>query len=260
MFRFFRPMAFVVLTLCGITSWGRTLIVTDIDDTLKIAHVRDSVDKVIYGARTDRAFVGMAELLSEAAKRPDVEVIYLSNAPEWLMGNSHRTFLNRHGFPRGRIYLRGFGTSSESHKPEVLQKIVETEDFSELILLGDNGERDPLYFEELQKAYPDRSIFAYVHAIYRDNLHNVQYQPRLIPFVSAYDLAVNMGLHQEASLIESPVHQALLRDLRDEPQASQVTPEWTHCHPDAESTWSALTEEWRLLLGAGCDRGVKADG
>lgn len=82
-------------TLSVSSAWSRTIVVSDIDDTLKISYVRSLTDKVLNAPRTDLVFAGMPEPFLALQNRGDVEFIYLSNAPTWLMTEAHQVFCVR---------------------------------------------------------------------------------------------------------------------------------------------------------------------
>lgn len=244
------------------TSWSRTIVVSDIDDTLKISHVRSTTDKVLNAPRTDVVYSGMPELFRTLEQRGDVEFVYLSNAPSWLMDESHKTFLDYNLFPRGRVFLRPFGSGSTTFKREILdQLIAEEAPETEWILIGDNGERDPIVFRDLMRDYPALKIRSYVHAVYPDNVEGVTFAPLLRPYATAYDLALHWtwtGLLtlSQIETTEKAVKLAIYRDLRNEPYAEQVFPSWTDCHPHLEFEGDPrYTREWADLLSVGCRMG-----
>ncbi|MBX3019335.1 MAG: DUF2183 domain-containing protein [Bdellovibrionaceae bacterium] len=250
-----------LLVSLSVQAWSRTIVVSDIDDTLKISNVRSLVGKVQNAPRTDLVFAGMPEIFQALHERGDVEFVYLSNAPTWLMTEAHQTFLRENAFPFGRTFLRPFGSGATTFKREVIDRLfAEEPSDTEWILIGDNGERDPLVFWDVQQAYPARKVLAYVHAIYPDNVELQGYSFNLRPYGSSYDLAaewVAAGIlsPEQVEGVEAVVLRALLRDLRDEPTSEQAFAPWTNCHPALSFEGRVFTREWVDLLSVGCALG-----
>lgn len=256
-----RAGTFLFIVCWAFAAWSRTIVVSDIDDTLKISHVRSAANAVMNAPRTDLVFAGMPELFRALRDRGDAEFIYLSNAPDWLMSEAHTAFLKINGFPAGRILLRPWGASSLSFKREVLDRLIaEAPPESSWLLIGDNGERDPLVFWDVLHAYPALDARAFVHAIYPDNVERQGFSFNLRPYASAYDLAlewVAAGVLEpdQIGTTEEAVRRALLRELRDEGGPERAFAPWTDCHPILDFRDARLTREWADLLTVGCALG-----
>lgn len=241
-------------------AWPRILVVSDIDDTLKISHVRSTIDAIMNAPYTDLVFAGMPELFQTLRDRGDIEFIYLSNAPAWLMTESHSVFLETNGFPAGRMLLRPWDASSLSFKREALNRLIDEDPLASWVLIGDNGERDPLIYWDIMHAHPALDARAFIHAIYPDNIERQGFSFNLRPYGSAYDLAlewVAAGLlkMEQIGATEQAVHRALLRDLRDEEGPERAFAPWTDCHPALNFHDARLTREWADLLTLGCALG-----
>ncbi len=138
----------------------RTIVVTDVGDTIKITHVNIGTARgirnplaIFDGLGRWRPVPGMAELYREWA-RQGAEFVYLSGEPE-----SHeqrlRESLEKWGFPAGRIYLNGYGsTAIASQKISMAIDLFEYHPGAKFIFVGDSGEGDPEIFGELARTYP----------------------------------------------------------------------------------------------------------
>lgn len=138
---------------------AKTVIISDIDDTLKNAHILDLIDMVKKAPRTKGLnFPGMSELFHLIIEENDETYVrYLSNAKEWLMLRSHTRFLNRGFYPSGKIVLRTT-LGSEIHKPAALRKIMENVKPDRVILVGDNGQNDARFYHDLIEEYQGSGV------------------------------------------------------------------------------------------------------
>lgn len=139
---------------------GRTghVIITDMDDTLIATGVTGSKASMVKrmamsDARDIQAFEGAAETLSTFVAQ-GVPVVYLSASPVEL-GERLLSFLALRGFPAGAIFLRhyedeGIGNPT-AYKQARFAKVLADFPGRQLILFGDNGEKDPEIFAALAR-------------------------------------------------------------------------------------------------------------
>ena len=142
-------------------------IVSDIDDTTMITRVPQlavAAYNTFVERTSDRKPVqGMAHLFSQViAAYPDTPIIYLSNGA-WNSARTLRRFLRHWSFPDGPLLLTDFGPtdtglfrSGKQHKRQQLAWLMEA--FPEIgwILIGDDGQSDPLIYAEAARKYPGR--------------------------------------------------------------------------------------------------------
>lgn len=149
------------------------LVVSDIDDTLKISHVLSSTGKFVRALDTEAVFTGMPTVLQLLTVQPEynTKVVYLSNAPQKIAGAPvmqyvHQSFLANNNFPVGPVVLN-LNPQNKNHKLDYLRKILSSEPVQELVLIGDNGERDTEIYEQIQNEFSSRiKIFTFIHQIY----------------------------------------------------------------------------------------------
>ena len=94
-----------ILALC-LPCFAQTLLISDIDDTVKVSHIRSLKGAVSNAFRTNNIFKGMADLYKSVAKDSGAKIIYLTNAPEKILGYSHTRTLKNGRFPKGELLLR----------------------------------------------------------------------------------------------------------------------------------------------------------
>ena len=236
-----KVLGILVVCLFAVVANSRVLVVSDIDDTLKISQVRSTLGSVLNAGRTDVVFAGMPQLLRSLQEGPraDIEFVYLSNAPHWLMAESHSAFLNEHQFPKGRVFLRGFLDDSRHFKSRVLDQLAKEDPKQVIVLVGDNGERDPVFFAEFIHRHPGLRIKSFVHSIYATNVEQFQFNSSIRPYATAYDLGLKW----------------FTAGLNDQSLPQQVFPEWMDCHPALHFRSRYLNASWRKILNAGCRRG-----
>ena len=151
---------------------AKTLIVTDIDDTIKVSHVLNIKDKFQNALDVTVPFTGMAQLFTLLINQDpqNTKIVYLSNAPKTIAGIpllavSHSTFLNVNNFPDGELDLRE-DIMDPNHKITELRRLFNDERPDVVIMFGDNGERDTEIYHQAQSEYKNINIQSYIHQLY----------------------------------------------------------------------------------------------
>lgn len=160
--------SFLALAILGCSAVGFSsdrLIVSDIDDTVKISHVLDFADKIESGFNVTDVFYGTAELLTVLKSENKASLHFVSNAPQTLMEPTHETFLFLNGFPAGPLWLRDL-LDGEDHKFQTISQLIRTRQPKEVLLIGDNGEQDTLVYNRIQKAFPKVHFTILIHQVY----------------------------------------------------------------------------------------------
>lgn len=148
-----------------IYAHAKVVVISDIDDTIKVSHVLDSSDSISNAARMDNLFYGMPELYQSIQRTTNSKIFYLSNAPRKLMDRFHRQFLNENRFPNGGLLLRE-NIFDKTFKLRMIRQIINDEKPSLLILIGDNGEHDSEVYYQITQEYPNLQIFTYIRQVY----------------------------------------------------------------------------------------------
>lgn len=141
------------------TVFAKTLVISDIDDTIKMSHVNSFIDNISNAYRTDIPFKDMPVLYSELIKVDSVvQFYYVSSAPSILMQSSHSEFLVGNYFPKGGLYLREKSIDKVVFKVSKISEIIYNEKPNRVILIGDNGENDPIIFNEILRKFSSKKI------------------------------------------------------------------------------------------------------
>lgn len=147
---------------------AKTVVLSDIDDTLKVAHVHSTWGKLTRAFNTEVVFTGMPQLFTALEESGKVDSFYyLSNAPKKLMGRSHSKFVSRHSFPTGTLWLRG-DHSDQEHKLFHLRKLAREVKPTTIILFGDNGEWDSDFYHTFEKEFPSIRMITFIRYLYAD--------------------------------------------------------------------------------------------
>lgn len=151
-----------------IVAPGTTIgLVSDIDDTVLVTWLPRAMIAAYnsWYLPTDmrKPVPGMAEFYQELLrKHPDAPVFYLSTGA-WNTFYSLTLFLAKHGFPKGPLLLTDWGPTPTGlfrngveHKRVQLRNLII--DFPDInwILVGDDGQHDPLIFGNIAGEHPDR--------------------------------------------------------------------------------------------------------
>ena len=111
------------------------------------------------------------QLHHTADGKPINPLFYVSNSP-WNLYTYLNHFLEVHKFPKGPVLLRDFWTPFDgiakpkvAHKRRQILHLLDTYPNMRFILIGDSGEKDPIYYSEIADRYPDRIIAIYVRSV-----------------------------------------------------------------------------------------------
>ncbi|MCB0369662.1 MAG: DUF2183 domain-containing protein [Bdellovibrionales bacterium] len=238
-------LKFISAVLISWTSMAfanqKIVLISDVDDTIKISDVRYLYDKVSFSVFKDSLFFGM-NLVYQAIAQKDSESVssefhYVSNGWKPTVEESHGAILNDFKFPDAHNYrprnLKEVLTKV-SHKENQIQSIVNQEQPDVLILVGDNGEKDPKTYHEMAKKIKKQyesegrevKIYTYIHIVYEPkNKQTLDLMPDQIPFSNAAELAVELaerGLIKGTSAIK--IINAVKEKLAIEPANSVYGP------------------------------------
>lgn len=140
-------------------------LVSDIDDTVMITWLPRAVlaawNSWVRHTNTRKPVPGMEELYKELLKNdPNAPVFYLSTGA-WNTLPTLDFFLTLNHFPTGPLLLTDWGPtptglfrSGPEHKKIQLRNLIITFPNIKWILVGDDGQHDPLIFDELTREHP----------------------------------------------------------------------------------------------------------
>lgn len=169
-FKVIKNLALYITPFLAVISLeAQTILVSDIDDTIKASNVRSKVNRLLYACAVENEIKGMSRLYSQLASEiPDLEIKYVSSAPEFFMRENHEYFLEYNSFPNGELSLRkSFFDSSNDHRISTIEMIISETKPQTLILIGDNGESDPEIYDYIFNKYSQKmSILQFIRITY----------------------------------------------------------------------------------------------
>ena len=142
-------------------------IVSDIDDTVITTWLPRlllaTYNTFVLAEEARKPVDGMAELYAGLlAGRPTAPTIYVSTGP-WNAAPALTRFLAHHGFPRGPLLLTDWGPtntgwfrSGREHKLACLRGLAADFPAISWVLVGDDGQRDPVIYAEFAREHPER--------------------------------------------------------------------------------------------------------
>lgn len=139
------------------------VIVTDVDDTVKVTHVNDSLDMVGRFFQPSVSFAGMSSLyrsLLKAANKKgrDYGFAVVSGAPA-LLTPSIWQFFSDHFFPEPTfVTARPIGRALYGFKYDQVYRLLSQESMieAEAIFVGDDTESDPDVYQDIKSKVADR--------------------------------------------------------------------------------------------------------
>ena len=157
-------------------------IVCDFDDTICQTGMRSTVKAGWRTLTGDPARMKPVPRMHEFVKAlaalrggQAAPVFYVSGGPVNFYPRLS-AFLEMHGFPRGMLMLRNFGTGSDNdpwsvskYKIEVIESLLEQFAQSRFVLVGDSGQKDPQIYAELRKRHPDRIDAVMIRLVEEDD-------------------------------------------------------------------------------------------
>ena len=181
-------------------SSAKVLVISDVDDTLKLAHVRSLKYAAYHAADFKSRFFGMASLLRTITREQDSQLVYLSNAPEWLMKNIHTRFLEFGQFPSGIYRGRDWGDKKEEHKLKEISNYIRQFNPSKIILIGDNGELDSSIYSQIYKQFHTeaRPVLSYIRVLYGldKNKKGIKPTAEQLGFMTPFEIVLDLEKKQ----------------------------------------------------------------
>ncbi|MCC7440878.1 MAG: DUF2183 domain-containing protein [Bdellovibrionales bacterium] len=226
-----RPLFVLALSVAAPNVWGAEpfVVVSDIDDTVKLTNVMNKAEAVKNGFFGKKTFLGMAELYqawlraSGLANTPDERFMYfLSASPTFLRSGLWNTLITLGGFPDARLVLRHWVAQPSTHDYKIgsLRNIA-NRSAHELVLVGDDTEHDPEIFLEFAGMQPGRVGEVWV----RRNL-NRPLPPGARGFYSAFDLAL---AELESGRIEPQDVLAVAERILSAGRPDLLFPDFSYC-------------------------------
>ena len=197
------------------TMSPKVLLISDIDDTIKVSHVLSykSWDPAVAlrVLNSTTPFKGMASLYQTLKNQSysQFNVVYLSNAPSKKFGitfieKSHRKLIKNNGFPEGDLLFKDMAFDKD-HKIKSIREMVKKYKPEVVIMIGDNGEQDAIIYSQAAEEFKTQGLHSltYIHQLYgsksekeKGQLLRVGQIGYTTPFEIAYDLYLKNLMNQ----------------------------------------------------------------
>lgn len=141
------------------------MVISDIDDTVKVTHVRDKArlwESTFY--KPFAAVPGMADVYNQLAAA-GAHIHFVSSSP-WHLYGPLTHFLHKAGFPPATLDLKTIRLkdrtifnilrSPEETKPPQIEAMLARFPERDVLLIGDSGERDPEIYAGIMRRHPRR--------------------------------------------------------------------------------------------------------
>lgn len=143
------------------------LVVSDLDDTLAVTHVRQLGALLTAALAQDETTQPVVEGMPafyrclRAAAEHGPGFMLVSGSPLQYVDRI-AAFLTRHDFPPFALSLRDLGPSTLSHyKEPIIRALLRRTPF-QVVLVGDSGERDPEVYRAIRDEFPGRVAAIYI--------------------------------------------------------------------------------------------------
>lgn len=231
-------------TVISLSAQAKTLVISDIDDTIKVSHVLSKRGASTSVFDDDSLFVGMSDIFHLIKdKHQDAQFHYVSLAPRWLMEEQHTDFLEESGFPITQLHMNPGLKQDPELKQKVIRKILKAENPDLVIYFGDNGQFDTVVYDQMVQEFPQIQAITYIREAYsRLSLSKYPTRPGQIGFVTSIEVVIDLiakgVLPPEAyKPIENIVYKGLMMDDGDETFGRMVFPWWQDCR-DFKWVWN----------------------
>ncbi|RYZ82139.1 MAG: DUF2183 domain-containing protein, partial [Proteobacteria bacterium] len=197
----------------GLIPATKTLVVAQVEDTLKVTHTPNFWDSLNYIQDSESRFLGMSETLSLLVQdKPWVQIAYMIQPPELVIGKFQAAFLKQQKFPAGRYVYRSENYTLEE-RLESLRKLVLAEAPERVVLIGNNGGDDVELFQKFAQEFPQIEFVTYIHVLYSTNATfevGRNLYARQTGYVTALELLFDL---QQRKLVETVASEKLAQLL-----------------------------------------------
>ena len=197
-------------------------LVSDIDDTVMVTHLPRvfiaAWNTFVRSEQVREAVPGMGAMFrSLVAENPGLPIFFLSTGA-WNTAPALTRFLRRHDYPVGPLLLTDWGPtntgwfrSGQQHKERELRRLRETYPGLRWILVGDDGQHDPVIYGEFAENHPQNVAAIAIRqltagqAVWVGGRSRSTGRGRGVPWVYAPDGAV-VALAEHVWIAVDPTH------------------------------------------------------
>lgn len=233
---------------------AKILVISDIDDTIKVSHILSKTGAVSSVLDHDSDFVGMSDIYrSLNLVHQDIEFHYVSLAPKVLMKEQHQKFLEHNIFPVTQLHLNPEIWQDPQFKQKAIKKLLAEKNPELVIYFGDNGQFDTVVYDDMVQEFPQIPQFTYIREAYSSKARS-KYPTKKgqIGFVTAVEVALDLIQKNLLPLkAYSAIEQKVYLHLEQNPMVGEifgeiVFPRWQDCR-DFVWQWEVLNPSYKLL-------------
>lgn len=209
-----------LLLLSSIEASANTIVISDIDDTIRQTNVRKLQNLTVL---KQVEFAGLSKLYRQLEKAVS-RFEYVSGVPEQVKGISE-FFIYWHEFPRGRLFARDTQFDTVTHKSKAIDHIVRETRPAQMLMFGDNGEKDSEIYKLASERHPGKVVI-FIHQLYDDEIPLNQ-----TAYLTSIDLA--LALHEQGFVSSEGVNEVLTyaakRMMGTRKEREEFFPSWAEC-------------------------------
>lgn len=204
-----------------------TIVISDLDDTIKRTNV-DSSGRPIYNALfTQKVFAGMKDLF-DTMDTYTLGLYVLSNSPNAFRFNIFK-LLDKYSINADEISTRRLLSDLDGFKYKydyIVGKITASD--TKVVLIGDDVGKDPEVFERVKDNYPGKVAAIYIHKVKNRKIPAVA-----TPYISVFDIAVKEYQAERMNLNQAMIlGYAVLTDYK----MKKILPAYAYC-PEKDTFW-----------------------
>lgn len=239
--------------LLSVCTQAKTLVISDIDDTIKVSNVLSKSRATGSFFDDDSRFVGMAEIYQALQNQiPDSEFHYVSLAPKVLMREQHSDFIEENGFPFTALHMNSGIKQDPELKQKVIRQLLIDKKPDLVIYFGDNGQFDTIVYDQMVREFPSIPAVTYIREAYsKKGLSQHPTMAGQIGFVTSVEVTLDLISKRILPLstylpIQNIVYDRLLEDDGSENFGPMVFPKWQDCR-DFKWQWDVKNPTQKLL-------------
>jgi hypothetical protein len=214
-----------------------TLLVSDVDDTVRVMDSGNLQSTISNSLDTKHAFAGMATIYA-AIRSQQNKVGFVTGGFSFLK-EIYQKFLDRNLFDFDYLVTRRNPLMKvEKYKFKAINKLVEKAQPQALIMIGDNASHDPEVYAAIHEKYANLPAQTYIHQVYAND-EGAPLMEGQVGFLTAGDLAVR--LYNAGEIHESVVEIVLTQlnlalDSSKSRVREEVIPDWLQCDEFFQTT------------------------
>lgn len=240
--------ALLIALFVTTSSWAKAplLVITDIDDTIRISRILsrgDDWDKYQRLLMKQEAFSG-AKTLLQTLDEGGAKIVYLSAAPKqvaWVP----KKFLESQNFPQRESLILKPDPGSDTYRYKLRNtiEVIAAHPGYEVILIGDNAEKDIAAYQSVVKYYASKNpvIATFIHDLYRGSPAPVVTKSQT-PFLTFAEVTAHL---EDKGIVSRDLTDAIVRetltDLSDSERSALVVPSFVELKKkDLEKIYALL--------------------